>query len=132
MHGKLHVEDFCFYAPLAVNLHVYAIDEDDRVIRLQRVWVSLQDILANVLQYPRNARLAIVLAIDLEYLACLFLCKTFRVKRFGKVLAFIFLMAQDRQDSCMKVPVAITWYPGRQHTAINVTMPRSEAVAFVP
>jgi hypothetical protein len=74
-----------------------------------------------------------VLAIDiLEYLADLFLRKTFRVKRSRKAFAFIFLMAKDRQDPGMKVPVAITGYPKRQRTAMTVTMPLAETVAFIP
>lgn len=74
-----------------------------------------------------------MLTIDiLEYLADLFLRKTFRVKRSGKAFAFILLMAQDRQDPGMKIPIAISRYPERQRTAMTVTMPRTEAVAFIP
>ena len=73
---------------------MYAIDEDDRVISLQRAREPLRDIFSEVVQHSRNARLAVVLAIDiLEYLADLFLRKTFRVKRSGKTFAFILLMA---------------------------------------
>ena len=111
---------------------MYAIDEDDRIIRLQRSREPLRDILAKVLQHPRNARLAVVLAIDiLEYLADLILRKTFCVKRSGKALVFILLMAQDRQDPWMEISIAITWYPERQRTAMTVTRPRSKAVAFI-
>lgn len=110
-----------------------AIDEDDRVIRLQRAREPLRDIFSEVVQHPRNARLAVVLTIDiLEYLADLFLRKTFRVKRSGKAFAFILLMAQDRQDPWMKIPVAISRYPECQRTAMTVTMPRAKSVAFVP
>ena len=116
-----------------MDLHVYAIDEDDRVIRLQRAREPLRDIFSEVVQHSRNARLAVVLAIDiLEYLADLFLRKTFRVKRSRKAFAFIFLMAQDRQNPGMKIPVAISWYPERQCTTMTVTMPRAKAVAFIP
>lgn len=74
-----------------------------------------------------------MLAIDiLEYLANLFLRKSFRVKCSGKAFAFIFLMAQDRQNPGMKIPLAITGYPERQRTAMTVTMSRTKAVAFVP
>lgn len=74
-----------------------------------------------------------MLAIDiLEYLANLFLLKSFRIQRSGKAFAFIFLMAQDRQNSGMKIPVAISRYPERQRTAMTVTMSRAKAVAFIP
>ena len=93
-HGKYHIKSFCFYAPLAVDLHVYAIDEDDWVISLQRAREPLRNIFSKVVQHPRNTRLAVVLAIDiLEYLADLFLRKTFRIQRSGKAFAFILLMA---------------------------------------
>ena len=93
-HGKHYIENFGLYAPLAVDLHVYAIDEDDGVISLQRAREPLRNIFTKVVQHPRNTRLAVVLAIDiLEYLADLFLRKTFRVKRSGKTFAFILLMA---------------------------------------
>lgn len=132
-HGKHHIKGFDFYAPLAVDLHVYAIDEDDRVIRLQRAREPLRDILSKEVQHPRNARLAVVLAVDiLEYLADLFLCKTFRVKCPRKAFAFSLLMAQDCQDPGMKIPVTITWDPERQRTALTVTMPRAETIAFIP
>ena len=132
-HGEHYIESFGLHAPLAVDLHVYAIDEDDRVIRLQRAREPLRDIFSEVVQHSRNTRLAVVLAIDiLEYLADLFLRKSFRVKCSGKAFAFIFLMAQDRQNPGMKVPVAITRYPERQRTAMTVTMSRAKAVAFVP
>lgn len=112
---------------------MYAIDEDDRVISLQRAREPLRDIFSEVVQHSRNARLAVVLAIDiLEYLANLFLRKSFRVKCSGKTFAFVFLMAKDRQDPGMKVPVAISRYPERQRTAMTVTMSRTEAVAFIP
>ena len=112
---------------------MYAIDEEDRVIRLQRACELLRNILAKVVQHSRNARLVVVHAIDiLEYLANLFLRKSFRVKRSGKAFAFIFLMAKDRQGPGMKIPLAITWYPERRRTAMTVTMPRSKAIAFVP
>ena len=117
MHGEHYIESFCFYTPFAVNLHVYAIDEDDQVIRFQRAREPLQNIFSKVVQHSRNARLAVVLAIDiLEYLAELFLRKTFRVQRSHKAFAFIFLMAKDRQNPWMKIPVAISWYPERQRT----------------
>lgn len=133
MHGEHHIKSFGLHAPFAVVLHVYAIDEDDWVISLQRAREPLRNILAKVVQHPRNARLAVVLAIDvLGYLADLLLCKTFRVKGSGKAFAFILLMAQARQNPGMKNPVAITWYPERQRTAMTVTMPRSETIAFVP
>ena len=116
-----------------MDLHVYAIDEDDGVISLQRAREPLRNIFTKVVQHPRNTRLAVVLAIDiLEYLADLFLRKTFRIQRSGKAFAFILLMAQDRQDPGMKIPVAITGYPERQRTTMTVTMPRTEAVAFIP
>ena len=74
-----------------------------------------------------------MLAIDiLEYLANLFLLKSFRIQRSGKAFAFVFLMAKDRQDPGMKVPVAITGYPERQRPAMTVTMSRAKAVAFIP
>lgn len=74
-----------------------------------------------------------MLAIDiLEYLADLFLRKSFRVKRSGKAFAFIFLMAKDRQNPWMKIPVAISRYPKRQRTAMTVTMSRAKAVLFIP
>ena len=46
--------------------------------------------------------------------------------------AFIFLMAKDRQNPGMKVPVAISGYPERQRTAMTVTMSRAKSVAFIP
>lgn len=112
---------------------MYAIIEDDWVISLQRARGPLRDIFSEVVQHSRNTRLAVVLAVDiLEYLADLFLRKSFRVKCSGKAFAFIFLMAKDRQDPGMKVPVAITGYPERQRTAMTVIMSRAKAVAFIP
>lgn len=111
--------------------YVDAIDEDDRVIRLQRAREPLRDIFSEVVQHPRNARLAVVLAIDiLEYLADLFLRKTFRVKRSRKAFAFIFLMAKDCQNPGMKIPVAISRYPEHQCTAMTVTMSRKPLHLF--
>ena len=98
-HGKHYIESICFYTPLTVDLHMYAIDEDDRVINFQRAREPLRDIFTQVLQHPRNARLAVVLAVDiLEHLADLFLYEIFRVKRSGKAFTFILLMVQDRQN----------------------------------
>ncbi len=86
-----------------------------------------------IVQHPRNARLAVVLAIDiLEYLANLFLRKTFRVKRSGQAFTFILLMAQDSQDSGIKIPVAISWYPECLRTAMIVTIPQPGIVVSVP
>ncbi len=86
-----------------------------------------------IVQHPRNARLAVVLAIDiLEYLANLFLRKTFRVKRSGQAFTFILLMAQDSQDSGIKIPVAISWYPECLRTAMIVTIPLPGIVVSVP
>lgn len=77
-YGEHYIGNICFHTPLAVDLHVYAIDKDDRVIRLQRAHEPLRDILSEIVQHSRNARLAVVLSIDiLEYLANLFLRKSF-------------------------------------------------------
>ena len=50
-HGKHYIESFGLYAPLAVDLHVYAIDEDDGVISLQRAREPLRNIFTKVAKY---------------------------------------------------------------------------------
>lgn len=77
--------------------------------------------------------LIVVFVIDiLEYLADLFLRKSFRIQRSGKAFAFILLMAKDRLNPWREIPVAITRYPERQRTVMSITMPGRKPLHLFP
>lgn len=88
--------------------------------------------LSQVVQHPRDARLAIVLAIDVvEDIADLLLCQALAVECAGKSLTLLFLIPQYCQYTRMEVAITIPWYPEGKGATLTIRVVYSIAVTLV-
>lgn len=88
--------------------------------------------LSQVVQHPRDARLAIVLAIDVvEDIADLLLCQALAVECAGKSFTLIFLTPQYCQYSWMEVAITIPRYPEGKGSTLTIRVAHSIAVPLV-
>ena len=70
------------------------------------------NVLPQVVQHPRDARLTVVLTIDVvEHIAYLLLRQPLAVQCTSQPLALFLLASQHREDARMEVAVLITRYP---------------------
>ena len=116
-----------------MDLDVHAVDEHHRIIALQRPFQPLRHIIAEEVQHPRYARLAVVLPVDvIEHLAHLLLRQALGVKCPSKTLALFLLVLEYSQYTGMEVAVSVSWYAERQGPAVTVCPPWTVAVALVP
>ena len=94
LHGQKHIERFRVHTALAMDLYVYTVDEEDRIVCFQTAVQPLLDIFSQVVQHPRDARLAVVLSIDvIEDISDLLLCQTLAVQCAGKPLTLFLLIS---------------------------------------
>ena len=108
-HRQGDVERFRRHRLAAVDLDVDAVHEHDGIVPVKAAFQPLADLVPDALDHPADARLGIVLAVDLvEDIADLFLRQPLGVEDACKTVAFLLLVAKDGQNTRMEVTVAVS------------------------
>ena len=133
LHCQDHIKGFRIDTPLPVNLDVHAVDEHHRIIALQGPLQPFRHILAQIIQHPRYARLAVMFPVDVgKHFPDLLLRQPLGVQCPRKTLALFLLIPEYRQYPWMEVAVSVTGYAERQCPTVSVGPARTVPVALVP
>ena len=132
-HRQGNVERFRRHRLAAVDFDVDTVHEHDGIVLVKAASQPLVDLRPDALDHPADARLGIVLAVDLvEDVANLLLRQPLGVEDARESVAFLLLVTKDGQNARMEVAVAVSGDAELKFFPVTVGVTGTVSVPLIP
>ena len=113
-------------------LDVHTVHEHYGIVTVQTSLQPPVDLASNTLNHPADARLGVVLTVNLiKNISYLLLGQPFCVQHSCQSVTLLFLIAQYGKNLWMKVAITVSRYPELKFSAVAVCVANTISVPFI-